>query len=159
MASADKRVQPISATLVRETVDSTWTKDPEKASAASSSPSSSRPQSYLMPESYTPDPTAHSLGAFNWRYLRPSPHIQDTTLSAPETTALPPPPPETLPENMQVAVAIAMPRPALSQEGHMRETRVHAPAVPPGLGQMADPGVPPEFCLGFTQVRGVRGDE
>ena len=130
-----------------------WMKELERASSYSSTSSNASqsctispqgpPPAYIYP---TPDPAAP--GAFSWRYLHPSPTIQD-----PHTPLSPELEPTPVPDRMQIAVAIAMPRPPASS--------IRRP--PPGLGMRSEPVVNPvpvpELCLGLAQVQGASGDE
>ena len=146
--------QPISAAFLADESDKpSWLKELERASSYSSTssnasqlcttPPQGSPPPYVYP---SPDPAAP--GTFSWRYLRPSPIIQDPhapLVSEPELTPVP--------DRMQIAVTIAMPRPP-------------APSIrrpPPGLGMRSEPAVNPvpvpELCLGFAQVQGTSGGE
>ena len=93
------------------------------------------------------NPIARSFGAFNWRHFRSARHaIAETPQPTPQQ--------EPLTNNMQIAVTIAMPRPAL--EITRQKADVYNGA-PPGLAQPSHSM--PELCLGLTQVQGVGTEE
>jgi hypothetical protein len=104
-------------------------------------------QPYVYPG---PDAIDHPPNAFDWRYLRLSAASRDASSAAVDAFSEA----EPLSAKMQVAVAIAMPRPAPPAYLEEPGTQANASSRPRRETEIVS-----EFCLGMAQVQGVGGDE